>query len=53
MAHERIALFGVTGNIGEDLLRQMAEKDAATRKIIAMPHRDGIFFHPDGIGIQY
>lgn len=53
MAHEKIALLGVTGNIGEDLLRQMSEKDADTRKIIAMAHRDGIVFNPNGIGIQY
>ena len=59
MALQNIAVLGATGNIGEEVIREIAQHDAPhlgkhknPTNIIAMAHTDGILLNPGGIGIQ-
>lgn len=59
MALQNIAVLGATGNIGTELLREVAENDAPgldrhknPTNLIATASRDGILVDPRGLGIQ-
>lgn len=59
MALQNIAVLGATGNIGTEVLREVAEKDAPglerhqnPTNLIATASRDGIILDPQGLAIQ-
>lgn len=59
MPRQNIAVLGATGNIGEEFVSEVAQHDAPglghqnPTNIVAMAHREGTVFNPNGIPLQY